>query len=108
MDPPVEGYIGPSDLCELDAYVKINTNHEIIKNPNEWLVVIQILHHQQDMGHNYLPYKFLGECSDMKKLMDLAKIRHTKVAKSNFDDSIKNASMRFQIIEKIPQIEEGM
>jgi hypothetical protein len=43
----------------------------------------------------------------MKKLMDLVKTRYITVAKSNFDDSIKNASMRFQIVEKIPQIEEG-
>ena len=39
--------------------------------------------------------------------MDLVQTRHITVAKSNFDDSIKNASMRFQIVEKIPQIEQG-
>jgi hypothetical protein len=43
----------------------------------------------------------------MKKLMDLVKTRHVTVVKRNFDDSIKNASMRFQIVEKIPQNEEG-
>jgi hypothetical protein len=105
MDPPGEGYFGPYDLCELDAYVKINTSHQLIKNPNELLVVFQILHHQQDTGHNYLPYESLGGNSDMKNLMDLVKIRYNTVAKSNVDDSIKNSPMRCQIIEKIPQIE---
>jgi hypothetical protein len=39
--------------------------------------------------------------------MDLVKTRHITVAKSNVDDIIKNASMSFQIVEKISQIEEG-
>jgi hypothetical protein len=29
------------------------------------------------------------------------------LAKSNFDESLKNASMRFQIVDKITDIEEG-
>jgi hypothetical protein len=43
----------------------------------------------------------------MKKLIDLVKTWHIMVAKSNFDDSTKNASTRFQIVVKIPQIKEG-
>jgi hypothetical protein len=66
-----------------------------------------LLYHQKDMWHNSLPYGSLRNNGDMKKLMDLVKTRHVTVDKSNFDDSIKNASMRFHIVEKIPQIEEG-
>jgi hypothetical protein len=39
--------------------------------------------------------------------MDLVKTRHVSLAKGNFDESLKNASMRFQIVDKIPDIEEG-
>jgi hypothetical protein len=39
--------------------------------------------------------------------MDLVKTRHVSLAKRNFDESLKNASMRFQIVDKIPDIEEG-
>jgi hypothetical protein len=39
--------------------------------------------------------------------MDLVNTRHVSLAKSNFDESLKNASMRFQIVDNIPDIEEG-
>jgi hypothetical protein len=39
--------------------------------------------------------------------MVLVKTRHVSLAKSNFDKSLKNASMRFQIVDKIPDIEKG-
>jgi hypothetical protein len=39
--------------------------------------------------------------------MYLVKTRHVSLAKSNFDESLKNASMRFKILDKIPDIEEG-
>jgi hypothetical protein len=39
--------------------------------------------------------------------MDLVKTRHVSLAKSNLDESFKNASMRFQIVGRIPDIEEG-
>jgi hypothetical protein len=49
----------------------------------------------------------LRKNGEIKKLMDLVKTRHVSLAKSNFDESLKNASMRFQIVDKIPHIEEG-
>jgi hypothetical protein len=62
---------------------------------------------QKDRGQNSLPYGCLWKNVEIKKLMDLAKTRHVSLAKSNFDESLKNASMRFQIVDKIPDIEEG-
>jgi hypothetical protein len=53
------------------------------------------------------PYGCLRKNGEIEKLIDLVKTRHVSLAKSNFDESLKNASMRFQIVEKIPDIEEG-
>jgi hypothetical protein len=50
-----------------------------------------MLDHQKDTGLKSLPYGYLRKNGDMKKVMDLVKTRHITVAKSNFDDSIKNA-----------------
>jgi hypothetical protein len=99
----------------LAEYVKINTNqHYKNHRINGWSffkaylnALTYLLDHQKDMGHNSLPYGSLRKNGDMKKLMNLVKTRHITVAKSNFDDIIKNAFMRFEIVEKIPQIEEG-
>jgi hypothetical protein len=66
-----------------------------------------LLDHQKDRGQNFLPYGCLRKNVEIKKLMDLVKTRHVSLAKSNFDESLKNASMRFQIVDKIPHIEEG-
>jgi hypothetical protein len=48
-----------------------------------------------------------GRMAKSKNLVDLVKTRHVSLAKNNFDESIKNASMIFQIVDKIPDIEEG-
>jgi hypothetical protein len=66
-----------------------------------------LLDHQKDRGQNSLPYGCLRKNGEIKKLMDLVKTRHVSLAKINFDESLKNASMRFQIIDKIPDTEEG-
>jgi hypothetical protein len=66
-----------------------------------------LLDHQKDCGQNSLPYGCLRKNGEIKKLMDLVKTRHVSLAKGNFDESLKNASMRFQIVDKIPDIEEG-
>jgi hypothetical protein len=104
--------ITSSELFDVADNVKINTNHDY-KNHimNGWSsfkaylnALTYLLDNQKDMGHNSLPYGYLRKNGDMKKLMDLVKTPHNEVAKSNFDDSINNASMRFQIVGKIPQI----
>jgi hypothetical protein len=108
--------ITSSELFDLADYVMINTNHDYKNHRmNGWSsfktyinALTYLLDHKKDMGHNSLPYGSLRRNGDMKKLMDLVKTRHITVAKSNFDDSIKNASMRFPIVEKIPQIEKGL
>jgi hypothetical protein len=105
-----------SELFDLADYVKINTNHDYKNHRiNGWSsfkaylnALTYLLDHQKYTGHDSLPYGSLRKNGDMKKLMDVVKTRHTTVAKSNFDDSIKNASMRFQIVEIIPQIGEGL
>jgi hypothetical protein len=107
--------ITSSELFDLAEYVKINTNHDYkTHRMNGWSsfksylnALTYLLDHQKYTGHNSLPYGSLRKNGDMKKLMDLVKTRHITVAKRNFDNSIKNASMRFQIVEKIPQIKEG-
>jgi hypothetical protein len=66
-----------------------------------------LLDHQKDRAQNSLPYGCLRKNGEIKKLMDLVKTRHESLAKSNFDESLKNSSMRFQIVDKIPDIEEG-
>jgi hypothetical protein len=115
LDPYGEESITSSEVFDLAEYVKINANHDYKNHRmNGWSslkayinALIYLLDHQKDMGHNSLPYGSLRKNGDKKKLMDLVKTRHITVTKSNFDDSIKNASMRFHIVEKIPQIEEG-
>jgi hypothetical protein len=71
------------------------------------IALTYLLDHQKDTGRNSLPYGSLRKNGGMQKLMDLFKNRHITLAKSNSDYSIENASMRFQIVEKIPQIKEG-
>jgi hypothetical protein len=66
-----------------------------------------LLDHQKDRGQNSLPYGYLWKNGEIKKLMDLVKTRHVSLAKIFFDESHKNASMRFQIVDKIPDIKEG-
>jgi hypothetical protein len=113
LDPHREELIESSNLFDLDDYVKINTNHDFKNHQmNGWSsfksylsALTNLLDHQKDMGHNSLSYSYLRKNGDMKKLIDLVNTRHIMVAKRNFDDSINNASMRFQIIENIPQIE---
>jgi hypothetical protein len=69
--------------------------------------LIYLLDHQKERGQNSLPYGCLRKNGEIKKLMDLVKTRHVSLAKSNFDESLNNASMRFQIVDKIPNIEKG-
>jgi hypothetical protein len=66
-----------------------------------------LLNHQKDRGQNSLPCGCLRKNGEIKKLIDLVKTRHVSLAKSNFDESLKNASMRSQIVDKIPDIKEG-
>jgi hypothetical protein len=66
-----------------------------------------LLGHQKGCGQNSLPYGCIRKNGGIKKLMDLVRTRHVSLAKSNFDESPKNSSMRFQIADKIPDIEEG-
>jgi hypothetical protein len=105
----------PSLVFCVDDYRKININHDyknhIMCGWSSFRAYLNaltyILDHQKDRGHNSLPYGYLRKNGEIKKLVDLVKTRHVSLAKSNFDESLKNASMRFQIVDKIPDIEEG-
>jgi hypothetical protein len=87
----------------VDDYQKININHDyknhIMCGWSSFRAYLNaltyLLGHQHDRGQNTLP------------LIDLVKTRHVSLAKSNFDESLKDASMRFHIVDKIPDIEEG-
>jgi hypothetical protein len=112
--PHGEEYTEPSLVCCVDDYRKININHDY-KNHSMWgwsslraylNALTYLPYHQKYRGQNSLPYGCLQNNGEIKKLMDLVKTRHVSLAKSNFDESLKNASMRFQIVDKIPDIEE--
>jgi hypothetical protein len=111
-DPHGEEYIEPSLVFCVDDYRKININH-YYKNHlmcgwssfRAYLnALTYLLDHKKESGHNSLPYGCLRKDGQIKKLMDLVKTRHVSLAKSNFDESLKNASMRFHIFDKIPDI----
>jgi hypothetical protein len=114
-DPHGEEYIEPSLVVCVDDYQKININHDyknhIMCGWSSFRAYLNaltyLLDHQKDRGQNSLPYGCLQKNGEIKKLMDLVKTRYVSLAKSNFDESLKNASMRFQIVDKIPDIEEG-
>jgi hypothetical protein len=114
-DPHGEEYIEPSLVFCVDDYRKININHD---NKNHIMcgwpsfraylnAMTYLLDHQKDRGQNSLPYGCFRNNGEIKKLMDLVKTRHVSLEKSNFDESLKNASMIFQIVDNIPDIEEG-
>jgi hypothetical protein len=114
-DPHGEEYTEPSLIFCVDEYQNININHDyknhIMRGWSSFRAYLNaltyLLDHQKDRGHNYLPYGCLRKNGEIKKLIDLVKTRHVLLAKINFDESLKNASMRFQIVAKIPDIEEG-
>jgi hypothetical protein len=114
-DPHGEEYIEPSLIFCVDDYRKININHDyknhIMCGWSSFRAYLNaltyLLDHQKTRGHNSLPYGCLRKNGEIKKLMDLVKTRHVSLAKSDFDESLKNASMRFQIVDKIPDIKEG-
>jgi hypothetical protein len=114
-DPHGEEYIEPSLVFCVDDYQKININHDyknhIMCGWSSFRAYLNaltyLLDHQKDRGQNSLPYGCLRKNGEIKKFMDLVKTRHVSLVKSNLDESLKNVSMRFQIIDKIPDIEEG-
>jgi hypothetical protein len=114
-DPHGEEYIEPSLVFCVDDYRKININHDyknhIMCGWSSFRVYLNalpyLLDHQKDRGQNSLPYGCLRKNGEIKKLMDLVKTRHVSLAKGNFDESLNNASMRFQIVDNIPDIKEG-
>jgi hypothetical protein len=114
-DPHGEEYIEPSLVFYVDDYQKININHDyknhIMCGWSSFRAYLNsltyLLDHQKDRGQNSLPYECLRKNGEIKKLMDLVKTRRVSLAKSNFDESLKNASIGFQSVDKIPDIEEG-
>jgi hypothetical protein len=113
-DPHGEEYIEPSMVFCVDDYQKININHDyknhIMCGWSSFRAYLNaltyLLDHHKYRGQNSLPHGCLRKNGEIKKLMDLVKTRHVSLAKSNFDKSLKNASMRFQIVDKISDIEE--
>jgi hypothetical protein len=98
-DPQGEEYIEPLLVFCVDDYRKINISHDY-KNHimcgwssfRSYLnALTYVLDHQKDRGQNSLPYGCLRKNGEIKKLMDLVKTRHVSLARSNFDESLKNA-----------------
>jgi hypothetical protein len=67
-----------------------------------------LLNYQHGMDVNRLPVKCTSENMDVKKLIENVKGRKVRLGRANRDDCLKCSYLRFDVLEKIPKIEDLM